>query len=178
MTATLNHLLRFQRNGEEVWFILSPSVFFLKIGTHAMATVSNWAHIQKRCLLVVYVSESEATKWSHFSSNFVLSYGQKGWWWWLLPLKKHILRLVLIILSLPPCCASLKLGCFHDNHVFDGQICVWCPVCCVSFYSLPCTEQGAIWIWHVWISTQYCNTLSKQHKMCTCPVVHSVANHM
>ena len=47
------------------------------------------------------------------------------------------------IISLHPPCASLELGCFHGDHVFDGQVCVWWPVRCESSHPLLSSEQDA-----------------------------------
>lgn len=47
------------------------------------------------------------------------------------------------IISLHPPCASLELGCFHGDQVFDGQVCVWWPVRCESFHPLLPSKRDA-----------------------------------
>lgn len=116
---------------KEVRFISALSVSIKrKSGAHASLT----EHTCRNFASWLFTFQTPEVKISYFSSSFVQSYRHEWGWWWLLPLKKKTSPdWSCIILAHPPCCASLKLGCFHDNQVFDGQICVWCPVCGVSF---------------------------------------------
>lgn len=47
------------------------------------------------------------------------------------------------IICLHPPCASLELGCFHGDQVFDGQACVWWLVRCEGFHTLLSSKQHA-----------------------------------
>ncbi len=89
------------------------------------------------------------------------------------------------IISLYPPCASLELGCFHGNQVFDGQVCVWWPVLCESFHPLLPSKRDAkvlacLYLYtviytertHTYTYTQYMHcdsfTVKLQEKLNTC----------